>query len=85
MPEEQQLYYMPGEGPYRIGELFFYFDYNAAYGWCWRAKARDEKLFPTEALSDFLVQQLLDAHTRVEAGKTARSPGRHRVLPTEWS
>lgn len=85
LPEEQRLYYMPGEGPNRIGELFFYFDYNAAYGWCWRAKAREEKLFSTEALSDFLVQQLLDAHTRVEGGKTARSPGRHRVLPTEWS
>jgi hypothetical protein len=85
LPEEQQLYYMPGEGPNRIGELFFYFDYNAAHGWCWRAKAREEKLFSTEALSDFLVQQLLDAHTRVEAGKTARSSGRHRILPTEWS
>ena len=70
LPEESNRMHIPGEEPQRISERTYYFDYNAALGWCWRAD--DGKLLNTDSLGELVLKQLLDLHRKVESGAVTR-------------
>jgi hypothetical protein len=71
LPEEQgRRMYIPGNGPQRNSERKYYFDYDAAFGWCWRS--RDKKLLTTDSLVELILKQILDLHQKVDSGKITR-------------
>jgi TIR domain-containing protein len=84
--------YIPGDEPKKTSEQTFHFDYDVAYGWCWRGDAKGE-LLTKEALSELLLKTLLDAHHKVETGETSRRsmqrpvrrPSRFNARRTPWS
>ena len=47
--------FIPGEEPCSVSKVEFYFDYDAAYGWCWRQKHGG--LLTTSDLSEHLVKR----------------------------
>jgi hypothetical protein len=76
--------YIPGREPPMSSEQKFQFDYNAAYGWCWRGANGD--LLTTESLSEFLMKTLLEEHGKADAGdKTPRRISHRRISRTPWS
>jgi hypothetical protein len=75
--------YTPSREPQRSSEQTFHFDYNAAFGWCWREGSKNEFL-TSESLSELLMNKLLEAHQKVEAGGTPRRARGH-APGTPWS
>lgn len=76
--------YLPGDGPQRISESAYRFDYNAAYGWCWREDKNGE-LFTAESLSELFLKALLETHRKIEVGEIARRRYAGGSRGTPWS
>ena len=81
--ESRTHMYLPGDGPQRIFNRPYHFDYNAAYGWCWREDKSGEFL-TTESLSELVLKALLETHRRVGGGEIVRR-SRQLKSGTEWS
>ena len=85
LPGQQgQIFYLEGP-PQKISEIVFHFDYNAGYGWCWRSDDGKERLLTTDALADFLMRMLLQAHQDVESGKVKRRQASRTRAASQWS
>jgi len=74
--------YLPGDGPQQVATTTYFFDYDAAYGWCWR----DEKgeFSATESLCELLLKRLLEIHQKIDAGEIQRR-SRQDIYRTAWS
>jgi hypothetical protein len=77
--------YIPGEEPRAISKSEFYFDYDAAYGWCWRARGVSGNWLTTSGLSELLIKRLLDLHEQFTSGKKVRRRTRTLDRPGPWS
>jgi hypothetical protein len=65
LPEERgKRMHIPGEEPKRISDRTYYFDYDAALGWCWRS---DRQLLTTDSLAESILKQILEIHGQVES------------------
>ena len=73
--------YFPGEGPRKISEEKFYFDYTAAHGWCWRQPRRNGNMLTTSGLAEYLVKRVLEIHEQFKTGKRVR----HRQAARSYS
>lgn len=63
--------------PQRVAERKFCFDYQPAFGWCWRLNPSTD--FYTESnLADELLKTLLDLQDRFEKGETKSGDNRPR-------
>jgi len=82
LPEDGRRMHIPGNEPQRNSDRKYYFDYDAAFGWCWRSP--DKQLLTTDSLAELVLKQILDLHGKVNSGKITRrihSPNPH----TAWS
>jgi hypothetical protein len=61
-----------GEEPRVIAKSEFYFDYDHAYGWCWRSKGSKGTLITTEILAEHITKRLFDLHEDFKTGKRVR-------------
>jgi hypothetical protein len=85
LPTDQgPRFYLDG-GPQKVSEYTFLVDYNAARGWCWRLDGTKERLLTTDALSEFLMQTLLQLHQDVESGKVQRRTPARETRGRPWS
>jgi hypothetical protein len=77
VPEEQgKRMHIPGEEPKRISDRKYYFDYDAALGWCWRS---DEQLLTTDSLAELILKQILELHRQVESDTVPHRSLRERL------
>jgi hypothetical protein len=80
--------YVTGDEPQCHSNSFFWIDYNAANGWCWRSQDAKQPLLSSEALSDRLIKRILQFHEQVELGKVARVRRERHVIhegvPNSW-
>jgi hypothetical protein len=78
--------YVGGEGPRRISERTFYFDYHPGPGWCWRQQSTNGDLVTTSDLCEYLIKRVLELHEKLKT--TAPRLRLHRYGPArrgEWS
>jgi TIR domain len=83
LPQDGNRMYIPGNEPQRHSERKYYFDYDAAFGWCWRSP--DKKLLTTDSFSELLLKQILDLHQKVDSGTIARRTQSSKHHGTSWS
>lgn len=73
LPDERgRLMFPLGSEPKSIAKKEFYFDYQAAYGWCWHPQHNTSDFLSTVMLADKVVSSLLDLHDRYEKGLIRR-------------
>jgi hypothetical protein len=70
--------FIPGEEPRQISRREFYFDYQAAFGWCWRERNRSGAFLTTSDLREYLIKRVLDLHEELKTGKRVPRPQRYR-------
>jgi hypothetical protein len=58
-----------GREPVVISAKRHYFDYQAAYGWCWRAEASTSQPQTSPQLADELVKELFELQDRFDRGE----------------
>jgi hypothetical protein len=61
-----------GGEPRVIAKYEFYFDYDHAYGWCWRSKGSKGTLITTETLAEHIIKRVFDLHEEFKTGKRVR-------------
>jgi hypothetical protein len=64
--------FVPGDEPRSISKRDFHFDYQPAYGWCWKQPGTDNRFLRTTELAEHVVKILLELHDRFEKGQVAR-------------
>src|SRR5260370_1552099 len=86
LPDERaNRMYIPGEEPHPISKSEFYFDYDAAYGWCWRARDARGNLLTTSGLCEHLLKSLLELHEQLTTGKKVRRRAQAYGRGGTWS
>ena len=71
LPQDRSRYFV-GDGPQSISKTNYYFDYDAARGWCW--KQPNGNLLTTPELAEHLIKGVLELHEQFKTGKRVRSP-----------
>ena len=66
LPEDGACMYPSGYEPQSLGKREFYFDYQAAYGWCWRKHPSKTEFQTTAQLAEQIIKQLLHLGTAQE-------------------
>ena len=78
--------FVHGEGPRRVSERGFYFDYQAGHGWCWRQHSTSGALLATSDLCEYLIKRVLELHEKLKTGKPVPRPQRYGPAhPGPWS
>jgi hypothetical protein len=62
---EQKMY---SRNPVRLSTKEYNFDYQAAYGWCWRQGKSGEQFLNTHHLGEQIIKQLLELQEQFERG-----------------
>ena len=64
----------------------FHFDYQPAYGWCWKQPGTAREFLTTSGLAEHVLKVLLDLHDRFERGKVPRRDffGGASSPPSTW-
>jgi hypothetical protein len=80
--ERRALMYPPGDGPQILSTTKYYFDWNAAYDWCWRNEKGE--LHTTDSFCELLLKTLLEIHRKIDAGEIQKR-SRQDIHRTAWS
>lgn len=72
LPQDGLCMYSPGYEPQNLGKKEFYFDYQAAYGWCWRKHPSTTEFQTSAQLAEHITKQLLILHDRYGKGEIRR-------------
>jgi hypothetical protein len=72
LPQDGACMHFPGNEPQVLGKKEFFFDYQVAYGWCWRKHPSKTEFQTTTQLAEDILKQLLDLHDRFDRGEIRR-------------
>lgn len=68
LPQQRSTHYYIRE-PKRISEIFYYFDWQLAYEWCWHTSQSSDRFISTEEFAEQTIQILLDLEDKFERGE----------------
>ncbi|MGD0923405.1 MAG: hypothetical protein ABSA70_16825 [Terriglobia bacterium] len=77
--------FIPGEEPQSVSKKDFHFDYQPAYGWCWKEPGTATGFLTTSGLAEHVLKVLLDLHDRFEKGKVPRRHHSGGASSRPWS
>jgi hypothetical protein len=77
--------FITGEEPQSILKREFHFDYQPAYGWCWKQPGTAKEFLTTSGLAEHVLKVLLDLHDRFEKGKVPRRHHSGGASSRPWS